>query len=271
MIEVLFGESDAGLMKAAKSWDVNSPLNTDGTVQDVICLAFALDIGDIQQKPNSDYRNDLLFSLYAQNAWGPEPDDEELRELASIYAGELNRLEHHAQNGEPMRIWYSNTPYSLCGLCHVLHRLRKINSDIYLVRLPELPDENGVIYAGWGEISPENIKNFLPEQVPLTPQLRQHWEQTWRQLREQNSPLRAVISGKLTSVPEDFYDFLLWRHLGDKPVTEARVIGEILGQYPLGIGDCWYARRIQHFIEAGAIRVVQDSEQRYARILRREG
>lgn len=32
----------------------------------------------------------------------------------------------------------------------------------------------------------------------------------WTDLVNENSPLRAVINGKLIGVPEDFYDFRIW-------------------------------------------------------------
>ena len=91
----------------------------------------------------------------------------------------------------------------------------------------------------------------------------------WSGLIEENSPLRAVISGKVFSVPEDFYDFLIWRWLGDAPVREARLIGNILGHTQLGVGDWWYAERIEYYIGRGEIEIVEDSENQYARVIRR--
>ena len=52
-----------------------------------------------------------------------------------------------------------------------------------------------------------------------------------------------------------------------KPIKEARLIGDILGKHPLGIGDWWYAKRIDDFISQGKIRVVQDSPKKYARMI----
>ena len=85
----------------------------------------------------------------------------------------------------------------------------------------------------------------------------------------ENAPLRAVISGQLISVPEDFYDFLIWKHLSDKPRKEARVIGDILGTSMLGVGDWWYAKRIEYYINRGDILIVEDSANTYARVIKR--
>ena len=89
----------------------------------------------------------------------------------------------------------------------------------------------------------------------------------WVELQEENTPLRAIINGKIMSVGEDFYDFLIWKELTKKPIKEARLIGNILGKDPISIGDWWYAKRIQQFIEQGNIKVMEDSENSYARLI----
>ena len=54
MVEVLFGESEAGSMKIAKSTQ-----NPEDSYK-VICLGFMMDIGDIKESVNSQYRKDLI-------------------------------------------------------------------------------------------------------------------------------------------------------------------------------------------------------------------
>jgi hypothetical protein len=46
------------------------------------------------------------------------------------------------------------------------------------------------------------------------------------------------------------------------------LIGDILGQVTIGVGDWWYAARIEHFIRQGKIKVVEDSENKYARLIK---
>ena len=45
------------------------------------------------------------------------------------------------------------------------------------------------------------------------------------------------------------------------------MIGNILGHAQLGVGDWWYAGRIEHYIQQGKILVVEDSENKYARVI----
>ena len=75
-----------------------------------------LDIGDIRETIDSQYRKDLIYSLYAQEQWGKDPElDEELRNLAECYINEMARLKNYLDDGEQIRIWYSDAPYSICG------------------------------------------------------------------------------------------------------------------------------------------------------------
>ncbi|MCQ5149776.1 DUF3658 domain-containing protein, partial [Coprococcus eutactus] len=71
----------------------------------------------------------------------------------------------------------------------------------------------------------------------------------------ENAPLRALVNGTVLCVSEDFYDFIIWNRLTEKRVKECRLIGDILGQVPIGIGDWWDAARIEHFIRQGKIKV----------------
>ena len=100
MIEILFGKSEAGAMKAAKNkvvtGTVNGPVSVwmagkktppkkpfagwiEGTANEVVCLNFMMDIGDIAEPVESPYRRELIYSMYAQDQWAQE--EEAKREL----------------------------------------------------------------------------------------------------------------------------------------------------------------------------------------------
>ena len=292
MIEILFGDSEAGSMKVAKSSNtmkiggingptshIGNPPQLDGkkiegiagSADEVICLAFMLDIGDINKSIDSQYRQDLILSMFTQNGWDNRPEVlKELRMATKIYINELNRLLGFLKNGESIRIWYSDSPYSLCGLYYLCHILRNYSNDIFVVKLPEFvqADISTITkYCNWGEVSAEEFSRFLVYMKKMTLSEVRMFGDQWTELAEDNSPLRAVINGNLIGVPEDFYDFLIRKRLSINPVKEARVIGDLLGYYPLGIGDWWYAKRIELMIKAGSVRVVEDSERKYARTI----
>ena len=133
MIEIMFGESEAGSMKMAKRCE-------DENDEEVICLGFLLDIGDIREPVDSIYRKELIYSMYAQEQWGRD---------------------------------------------------------------------------------------------------------------------------------EEIYDFLIKKEITDHPQKEAVVIGNILGNHPGGVRDWWYAKRIDVMIEHGYIKVDEESENKYARMISR--
>ena len=226
MIEILFGESEAASMKAAKNkvviGTVNGPVAVwtagkkkppkkpfagwiEGTSEEVICLGFMLDVGDIKEPADSSYRKELIRSLYDQNQWYQEwYQDEELR-----------RLRRFLEDGESVRIWYSDAPYSRCGFYHLCQILRKYENEIRVVKLPEyIIRENCItVYKNWGEVSAEEFAGFLSEEKKLSRNEIRMFANEWSELASDNSPLRGVINGKVEGVPEDFYDFLIWKRI----------------------------------------------------------
>ncbi|MEY8523735.1 DUF1835 domain-containing protein [bacterium 1XD8-76] len=291
MIEVLFGESEAGAMKAAKNkvviGTINGPVSVwmagkktppkkpfagwiEGTAKAVVCLNFMMDIGDIAEPVESPYRRELIYSMYAQDQWAQEEEAErELRDVCDQYAKELQRLKHFLEDRESVRIWYSDAPYSRCGFYSLCRMLEGYENEISAVKLPEyvVRDKAIVSYHSWNDIPAEEFAAFLPCEKPLSREEIRMYAMLWDGLVEENSPLRAVVNGKVVSVSEEFYDFLIWRWLGDAPTTEGRVIGNILGHTQIGVGDWWYARRIEHYIGQGKIEIVEDSENKYARVI----
>ena len=285
MIEVLFAESEAASMKfAKKKW-------MSGKSHEVVCLCLMLDIGDIQTEIDSPYRKNLIYSLYDQGQWGNEISDitenksdgkqifdkeifdKEIQHSIEIYMQEIKRLLKFLDDGESIRIWFSNAPYSRCGLyylCHFLYYVQKrYAKNIHVVKLPEhvVREKTIVLYQNWGEVAPDEFTQFLPDEHILTENEVNLYASSWTDLVSDNSPLRAMVNGRITGVPEDFYDFLIFKKISKKPVKQCRLIGDILGCCQIGVWDWWYAKRIQHYIENGTIKIVENSDKMYARLI----
>ena len=261
MIDVLFDEGEAESVKVAQHDKI---LNS----KDVVCLGFMLDIGNIKESVEGVYRKELIYSMFNQGQWENSDEEQaELKETGSFYVEELRRLKKYIDKGESIRIWYSDSPYSICGFYFLCSWMKRYDNPIVVVKLSENRiDENRIVtYQHWGEV--EDIAYFLQYEKELSKEERRMYENLWNKLVEDNSPLRAIINGIAVGVPEDFYDFLIWKVLTDKPIKQARVIGKILGHYPIGVGDWWYALRIEKFIFEGKIKVVQDSSSRYDRMI----
>lgn len=264
MIEVLFGDSDAGSMRAA--------LQSGKLGADAVCLGFQLDVGDIQKPVTSEYRAKLLYSLLYQEQWGADIEmKRDLERLGSVYENELARLFEYLQNGEPIRIWYSSAPYSICGLLWLCSELRGRGASVSVVRLPRVivTGNSAVSYSSWGEVRPSDFPRFLKRERELSQEEIRVYAHYWSALKQENAPLRAVVNGSVIGVPASFYDFLIWKYLGNEPVNEAVLIGKILGENPLGIADRWYARRIDKFIAQNRIKIIENSPRKYERIIAR--
>lgn len=264
MIEVLFGDSEAGAMKAA--------LHSGKLGTDAVCLAFQLDIGDIKKPVTGEYRAKLLYNLLYQEQWGRDPDARnELKGLGRVYSENLNRLTRYLKDGEDIRVWYSEAPYSVCGLMWLCAWFREYlgTRKMYVVKLPKVivGRDMAVKRTSWGEVEPREFAEFLPFRRLLQPVEIKTYALCWSELQSQNAPLRAVVNGSVISVPANFYDFLIWKYLGGSPVIEAFLIGRILGENPLGIGDYWYARRIEKLIEKKRIIIIENSPQKYERLI----
>lgn len=274
MIEIVFGESEAGAMKIALHRE-------KGLGSDVICLPLMLDIGDISQPVLSKYRCNLLYKMLYQEQWGTDKElKAEMMALGGKYAQQLRKLNGYIKEREPLRIWYSDAPYSLCGLMWLCSRLKRHKGELWAVKLPYfvvrnegMSNEYGVFRVNWGESGPWEFEESLPLQRRLSRTEIVMNSIDWDALESNNAPLRAVVNGKTASVPVSFYDFLIWKEFrmnekfGKPCVREAEIIGSILAE-ERGIGDWWYAYRIDKLIEKGRIEIVENSEKKYERILR---
>lgn len=265
MIEILFSESDAGNMKAS-----NSPSRINQFAKETICLGFMMDIGDIQKPMDSTYRKELIHSMLAQNQWDQDSEmEKQLKQAGAIYSAELQRLKQYLEQGETVRIWYSDAPYSICGFYSVCNLLQNYRNTVRVVKLPEciVHDQYIASYQTWGEVVSEELEEFLCYEKQLFREEVRRYAVLWQELMKENRPLRAVINGRVVSVPENFYDFQIWQRLDHTPIMEARLMGDIIGETKLGVADWWYARRIEHFINQKRIHVLKDSPYKYARLL----
>ena len=116
--------------------------------------------------------------------------------------------------------------------------------------------KNIVFFGGAGVSTASNIPDFRSAQGVFNEKLNRKF-----------TPEQLVSHTYFVRYPEDFYDFLIWKRLAGKPIMQARLIGDILAHHPIGVGDWWYALRIEKFIFEGKIKVIQDSKSKYERMI----
>ena len=290
MIEIVFSEGAAGSMKVAKSakniplsstavilrdpdgsfptpeelarkqaqveeeyrrkWENSVPM--EGDDRDVACFPLNLSMGDISA-PFSDERAEFLQSLVMIAGDGFETVGREMMRTAR------NGLEMLRSTAGPFRIWTSQNSDEFCGFCHVMTLLPK-EADIRVVELPAYTVAGNELHTwtSWAEVEPTEFGRLQALERPLTDAERCRAIGIWQELQAENGPLRASINARLCTVGADFYDSFILRELERAPMEpewfhEARLIGRILGKYPLGLSDWFVAKRMEEFISRGML------------------
>lgn len=266
-------EAEERRRREQRSWAEAVPL--EGSDRDIFSFDLLLSTGAIDEDGVGPARKSVLCALYPEWADQMEKRAEEGQRNLSV-------LLERAEKGESIRVWSSSNPDDACGLYWLMDQLRPVGlekPDITIVRLPvfqEMPDGTVVQYAGWGEVEPYQFGRLalLGEKLPVNAMrvMADHW----KQLRQENAPLRAVLNGRVVSAPESLYDPYILREIAvqEREFKGAMVVGSVLGNYQLGIGDGWVARRMEQFIRDGLIEPVTPAEKdrpSYHRIFRKCG
>jgi len=153
-----------------------------------------------------------------------------------------------------LRIWKSNFPGSACGFAFLCDVLRDIDCNISIIMLPEYYD--GYQLVDWGVLFPNKFFEFLPLERKMDHTEKIFYSDIWRRLKAENSTLRAIVNGKIMSVPENFYDCFI---LGSMPETDfvvASIYGAIINKFGLNLSDYWFLLRIEKMIHENKLKIV---------------
>jgi hypothetical protein len=160
----------------------------------------------------------------------------------------------------------------MCGFYFVCNLLKEYECRVFAIKLPQhiqLSDNEIQSYTTWCEVAAGKFYKFLPFEKELSACEIRLYASNWTELKDEKRTLRAVVNGKVIGVPEDFYDHILQKEIPEGEFIMARLIGKILGKYPLGIGDWWYAKRINLMIEQERLTVVKKHKEAYSQTLRK--
>ena len=126
---------------------------------------------------------------------------------------DLTELRIRADQGEPLRIWYSHDPDELCGFFWLMSELEDLeNIQVHGIVLPsyfECPNGDVIVWEKWGEVAPEEWILFLSQENPLPRNYRRGCALEWQQMLWENTPFRVTVNGKLVSASETVYDCFL--------------------------------------------------------------
>lgn len=93
--------------------------------------------------------------------------------------------------------------------------------------------------------------------APLQTSTRTRYLDLWRQLRDENAPLRIIEGGTLRSAPITFFDALLMSHATEDWQKVTRIVGEgLAAAWDDGVfqtGDLVLAARVNALVESGRL------------------
>lgn len=257
--------------RARREWEAGSPMG--GNPGDVFSFALNWSMGDISEQTPGPVRQAVLNRQYK---FVTSDMASETKALLDRAEAALTVMRERSSGGEPVRIWYSDTSDELCGFYWLMAQLETLGEacgPVYAVKLPRYEpgkDETLVTHSGWGEIGPGEWSGYLPLAKPVSPLLRRVCARHWKQLQQENAPLRGALNGQLVSLPEDAYDSFIRREIAaeDPEFEEPMVIGRVLNR-ELGIGDALIAERIEAMVQAGELEALSQPPEDGARYWRR--
>ena len=235
------------------AWQTARPLG--GCRDDILTFPFLLSFGDISEDIPGKKRIASLAELYRGNAVDPEEQAQYTMEEAS----NLDRL----SNASDLRTWYSDAPDELCGFAFLMERLtaQGFQGTVQAVKLPcpyVRPDGTADFYHSWGQVESELWEPLSHAARDISPVEQQGWANIWRGLRAQNAPLRAVMSGQLTGVPQNFYDAVIRQQIAalDPEFEEGLLVGRVISSLP-GLYSAFISLRLQVMVERGELEVIR--------------
>ncbi len=238
---------------------------------DVLALIANLNESSIAGDLMSEARKDYVRAWLCFAPHGDSPATEtDVQQYWQACQNDLQVLLTRVQAGEPVRIWCDFTPGSQCGLYAAAALLEDAPCEITVVEPPELETTGKVTRrAALGERGPGEVGKLLKYERPLPIAERHALADCWRALQAENAPLRAMVDGKLCSMPEDFYDAVILSKAPTGDFMAAQLIGKVLSECNLGIGDQLIYRRMEQLIKDGKLQKVRQGKGPYADILRK--
>ena len=247
-----------------EEWETATPMG--GNPADVYGFNYGLSVGDISENIPSEKRRQVLEWLYSVHPYfddAPAFTDELMQKSKTVLKEICSRI----STGESVRIWYSNQPDELCGMHWFMAQINQLDlrsGQVILVALPDYePREDGTVitHAGWGGIKLGEWHRYTALQDAATLAFCKGCASHWQSLQQENAPLRAMLNGRLVSMPETLYDEFIISEIGaeENEFHEAMIVGRVLGKHELGIGDAWIAHRIEKMISAGKLLPITES------------
>lgn len=173
-----------------------------------------------------------------------EPDDV-IGSASAVIIGSTNRVVNALLRAlpQPLLRWYAK-------------RLER--------RDREKRTSGGIVqYGSVGEMELGAAWYFYKHRRQLTETEQAQLLSDWKRLREEKAPLRAMVDGKVQSVPADFYDEAILSGITEAEMPAALAVGRAIGELDRKtgnrVGDMLVFSRIRALAQAGKIEIVHDA------------
>lgn len=247
-------------MQKPKTWQGGE---LDCAPKDVVSLHLHLDFGD-------------LSALDAGLASRKEP----LEQLYGHFHGVADDLLRSAEQAlsrvleaQEMRLWIGEQDAcDITAAFWLCHLLRGKNVKMYAVHLPAMEQNDGVIsrYSGAGDFEPERLSMEAARTHEISPEMQRYMANRFCELREDHAGLRAMVNGRVLSVPEDLYDPVLRACVPDGECKLGLIIGRALGRLR-AVGDAILYLRVRRWIDNGVLKEISPAvdENPYSAVVKR--
>ena len=224
--------------------------------EDIVTFDLMLDIGFLDQDVESRYRLELpdrfLSRIYCNAV-----ENEDFSEYGKEILRDLSVLKERLKAKEPVRVWYSDYPESLCGFFWACTLFRDYDSEIYAMYAPksDVHKNNRHLAKGWGSFNQFSLGDYFDLQRLLSREEIETCAEHWDMLVEQNAPLRAVINGIPVSVDKDFYDRFIIPKIPDGPIKDSELVWRVIKGNEF-LPPSWIYSRVYDMIDEGVFKVV---------------
>ena len=265
---MFYGNPDEQSMKELEAqkkaeWEAAEPI--DGEAQDVFCFDILLSMGHIAGNVTGPERQAELHQLL-----GFFDADGQMTDYNFIDAElSMHQASHRIKWGEDVRIWYSDNADDYCGLLWFADQLCELGlpiDKIHGVKVPEWAgtfDGKTIFSLGSAEADEKAFQKYVKLQQHIPAEQIKLLAQKWKSMKAENTTLRQVVCGQPISVPEDFYDSLIWKVIDsiDGDFSNDDVIVELI-RYGLRLTISWVQHRLDVFTAEGKLKVLGHDPQR---------
>lgn len=218
----------------------------------VLALPPDLQFGDLTRLSGAE--TEFYAFKSAHLGLGQWPEQPSATQLQAADAQAIAKLQSAIANGEDLQIWWTDVPDDIVGLWWLADLLKSAANTVTQVHVPTVlphPTQPALFnISHLGELDPAWMTRLTETGTLLTPRDLQAYALGWQGLQSAPGDLRVWLNGQLLGMSETYYDGLL----ADQPTPQTfpqrvRLIGQLMGQYPVGLPDWWWDARISAVLD----------------------